>query len=164
LRIVVDIMAVGGAVIVSDWVATVEAELTALVLMQADEVTEMWTTGEIPRDNRTIERIAEGFSAVQYAPWYEGGAFHASGRDEWLSGTAEAAQRYKGQGFRWTIDNVTVLPRSPEEAAVSYRVNHWSAPDKPPTRALFLETWVKIDGRWHLHRHTAEKARPVTVV
>jgi hypothetical protein len=146
----------------SNWVAIVEEELTALVLKQAEEVTEMWTTGEIPVGNSTIDRIADGFTGVQYAPWFEGGAFHASGKDEWLNGTAEAAQRYKGQELRWTIDHVTVLPRSQEEAAVTYRVNHWPGSDKPPVRALFLETWIKIDGQWHLRRHTAEKARPVT--
>jgi hypothetical protein len=148
----------------NSWAATVEAELTALVLKHADEVTEMWTTGEIPPGNRTIERIADGFAAVQYAPWFDGGAFHASGREAWLSGTAAAAQHYKGQGLRWTIDHITVMPRSPEEAAVTYRVNHWPGADKPPSRALFLETWVKVDGQWHLRRHTSEKARPVTDV
>jgi hypothetical protein len=146
----------------SNWLTTVEEELTALVLQHANEVTETWATGEIPAGNRTIERIADGFSAVQHAPWFGGGAYHANGRDEWLSGTAQAARHYKGQGVWWTIDNITVLPRSSEEAAVMYRVNHWSASDKPPIRALFLETWVKIDGQWHLQRHTSEKARPVT--
>lgn len=137
------------------WQTQVTEQIEAVIREQIAATTETWRTGRLsPR----LDVLTDDFQATQYAPWYEGGAWSGD-RQAWLDGTAEAAKNYAGQGIRWEVSDIVVLPRSPEEAAVMYQVWHiWPEADRPPARALFLETWVKRDGRWLLRRHTAEKA------
>jgi hypothetical protein len=143
---------------VGHWYDEVVTEITALIERVATDTDEMWATGAI-RPGTTVDAVADDLQAVQYAPYYTDGVWRADA-ETWRNGNAQAAARYKGKGIRWMIDQVTVLPRSVDEAAVMYRVSHWEPGKEQPAQALFLETWVRQDSRWNLLRHTAEKARP----
>lgn len=139
----------------SGWRERVVEELTAIVERVGIETTDTWATGTLsPHSVRS--RVTDDFVGYQDAPWFTE-PFRA-GREEWLSGTREAAELYAGQGMRWTTDSAVVLPRSPDEAVVSYRVRHHWPDERPPTEAMFLEVWVRRDGDWWLQRHTSEKA------
>lgn len=139
----------------------VEQEIRQLIDQVVRETNEMlWRTGQVEPD-ASFMRVTPSFRGAQFAPWYEDESWTADAQG-WREGNVEAGRSASGKGFYWTVDHLLVLPRTPDEAAVSYRVNHYAAPDRPPTQALFLETWVRIDGDWTLHRHHAEKARPIT--
>lgn len=66
----------------------------------------------------------------------------------WRSGTISAGS---------SIDQISVLPCTPEAAALAYRVNHFEGGERPAAQPLFLETWVKREGQRYLLPHTAEK-------
>lgn len=127
-------------------------EVREAVERQAEEIRAAWASGaltEALRESVGTELEALEFGAVEDEAW-------RGGRDSWLHARAEAAEHFKGQGADWRVEDVVVLPRSPEEAAVSYRVLNLVG--GLVTQALFLETWARRDGRWVLLRHTGELA------
>lgn len=140
------------------WYEQVEREITEMIAGSAVEQNQLWETGE--KAEGAIARVEEGFLGIQYAPHYPNGVWQGN-RQEWLEGSLKAARSVAARGgAAWVIDQISVLPRSPEEAAVSYRVTHWNTgAESWSARALFLETWVKHEGHWYLRRHTAEKNR-----
>jgi hypothetical protein len=143
---------------VGTWQEQVVQEMTEMVSRVVADTNAMWESGVVAADS-SVAWVAQEFSGVQYAPWYSGGAWHAPDKAAWDAGNAQAAAYYKGKGVSWTVDQLTVLPRSPEEAAVMYRISHWTPGQEQPVQALFLETWIKQEGQWNLLRHTAEKSR-----
>lgn len=141
------------------WQNQVISEIEAVVRKVAEEHTAMWDQGYLMPDWHSC-CVAEGFEGVQHAEWYEEGR-RSMGRGQWLREMAESAARDRGQGIRWTVDEMMVMPRSPQEAVVAYQVKNYMEGNPQPAQALFLETWVKQQGKWHLRRHTAEFAAPV---
>lgn len=140
-----------------EWHQQVRAELTALIQASAEEKTVLWEMGE-PRPGVPIEHVTDDFVGEQYAPWYEGEVWRGESAS-WLEGTLQAARDSKGQGYYWQVDHIHGLPRSPEEGAVMYEIMLGKQETGPVAKALFLETWIKQEGIWHLKRHRAEKAR-----
>ena len=135
----------------------VTTELTAVLTTLMDEHNVMWDLGDIPADSR-IRDIHPDLRAAQYSPKFDGGVWRADSAVEWLEGTCEAAGFLGKLGCRWEMADLTILVRSADEAVASYRIIHyWGEADRPPARAMFLETWRRSeDGRWLLVRHTAE--------
>lgn len=120
---------------------TVE-ELTTALHRLVEDTNIMWRDGV----------IAEA-SAVR-----DGEVWRAGSGDEWLDGTADAAEALQGQGCRWSLHDLVVLARSDSEATASYRIVHEWGDGRPAAQALFLETWRRgADARWRLARHAAEK-------
>ena len=118
----------------------------------------MWASGTIAEDS-VLRDVEEDLVASQYAPHFEGGVWRATSGEEWLAGTAEAGAFGCGQGWSWSHQDLTVLPRSDDECVATYRIVHsWGDADRKPAQAIFLETWRRgDDGCWRLARHTAEK-------
>ena len=135
------------------------AEVSAVLRRHVEDTNRMWATGEIASDS-AIRDVEPGLSAVQWSPKYETGVWRVESGSEWIDDTADAGRQLAGQGCRWELTDLVVLPRGDHEAAASYRVvHHWGDPARPPAQALFLETWRRgEDGRWRLARHAAEKA------
>lgn len=133
-------------------------EVTTAIEAVVRDHNRMWADGVIS-DDSALRHVEEGLTAVQYAPHYENGVWRASSGSEWLDGSGQAAGASRGQGWSWTLHDLSVLPRGEHEAIASYRIVHtWGETDRPPAQAIFLETWRRgSDGRWRLARHTAEK-------
>ena len=133
-------------------------ELTAVLRRHVQDTNQMWATGEIAPDS-AIRDVEPALAAVQWSPKFDAGVWRAESGAEWVEGTAEAGRQLAGQGCRWEMADLVVLPRGEGEAAASYRiVHHWGDPTRPPAQALFLETWRRgDDSRWRLARHAAEK-------
>lgn len=128
-------------------------ELHALLQRWADEQNRLWR-GEVLPPDAVTHALAEGFAAVQWAPWYEGQCWRGDAA-AWLEGTRQAAA--DGAPVQWTVDVLRVLPRSDDEAVACYEVR--VARDGCAFAAsIFLETWRREQQRWRLVRHTAEKA------
>ncbi len=136
----------------------VTAEISDLLDRLVEDTNTMWATGEIGTGS-TIRDVDPALQATQWSPRFEGGVWRARSGAEWVEGTAEAGRQLAGQGCRWEIADLVVLPREAREAVASFRVvHHWGESGRPPAQALFLETWRRDeDGRWLLLRHTAEK-------
>lgn len=130
------------------------AELHRELERRIAAVNRQWATGEY---DPQAEPVAEDFQGVQYAPWYEGETF-AADRAGWIEGSRAAAAAGKGKDWHWTVRDAAFYPRSVDETIAVYTVVHrFGREPVPPGEAVFLETWVRLGGRWHLRRHTAEK-------
>jgi hypothetical protein len=136
---------------------TVVAEMTATIHSLVEATNTMWREGLI--DHRSAVRDVEpDLQAVQFSPRFDGQVWRATSGDEWLAGTAQAAEALRGQGCRWSLHDLRVLARDDDECVAAYRIVHTWADGRTPAQALFLETWRRgRDGRWRLVRHTAEK-------
>lgn len=121
---------------------------------RVESVNGIWRTDIHDPD---AERLTAGFHEVQYAPWYDGETCSVD-RPGWPEGNPQVAQAGLGKGWHWSVGDVRFSPRSADEAiAVDTVVHRFGVEPTTPVEVGFLETWVRPDGRWHLHRHTAEE-------
>lgn len=127
-------------------------ELSQALDERIRQANNQWATGELD-----FEPTTDDFVGIQYAPWYDNEKYVADARG-WQQGNQQAAEAGRGQGWYWTVRDIHFLPRSETETIALFTVvHHWANPTDPPAEAVFLETWVKDQGRWRLKRHTAEK-------
>jgi hypothetical protein len=138
--------------------ARVGDELTAALHRLVEDTNAMWRDGTIAADS-SVRDVCDDLDAVQHAPHRDPAPWRATSGAAWVEGTEQAAKALHGQGCRWSLRDLVVLPRHEAECVASYRVVHeWGDERRPPAQALFLETWRRSpDGRWRLARHTAEK-------
>ena len=140
------------------WAARTRAELSALIRRWIEEQTLLWQTGRL--DPATVSRrYTASLVPEQYAEWHPGGVWRGTGA-EWVASTVEEARKVAGHDWRWRLEGELMLPRSDDEAAVAYQLGlaHGLDADAPRSRGIYLETWVRQDGGWTLHRHLGELA------
>ena len=140
------------------WAVRTRAEMSALVRRWIEEQTLLWQTGRL--DPGSVSRRYTGsLVAEQYAEWHPAGGWRGDGA-KWVASTVEEARQAGGHDWRWRIEGELLLPRSDDEAAVAYQIGlaHGTGADAPRSRGIFLETWVRRDGGWALHRHLGELA------
>lgn len=134
--------------------ARLKEELHGVLERRIASVNRQWDTS---RFDPETDPITADFQGRQFAPWYPDETY-AAAAEGWAAGNLEAAIASRGQGWRWTVRDVTFLPRSRTETiAVFTVVHHWADPAVPAAEAVFLETWILEDRAWRIRRHTAEK-------
>lgn len=127
--------------------------------IESELSSQIYRLGELHNDFRNGEfeemntLYSDEFQGILYMP--STGKMEMYNAEQIKKGNEDAAHYYKGKNIKFIFSGLKILPQSEDQAAVSYEVTHLN--DTKIIRAISLEVWKRVDGKWRMIRWYEEK-------